>query len=59
VGLSAIAGLDGANILDLARRERGAGRALNATVLYRALRTGLLDRGPAVELGLAKTVEGR
>lgn len=57
VGLSGVAGLGALPILDLARRERREGHAFNAMVLYSALRNGLLDRGPAFQLGLAQAVD--
>jgi len=56
-GVSGMAGLGVGPILDLARRERREGHAFNALMLYSALRTGLLDRGPAFQLGLAQAVD--
>ena len=57
VGVSGLAGLGAVPMLDLARRERREGHSFNAMMLYSALRAGLLDRGPAFQLGLAQTVD--
>jgi hypothetical protein len=56
-GVSGIAGLGAVPMLELARRERREGHAFNAMMLYSALRTGLLDRGPVFQPGLAQAVD--
>jgi hypothetical protein len=57
LGASGLAGLGAGPILALARRERREGHAFNALMLYSALRSGLLDRGPAFQLGLAQAMD--
>jgi hypothetical protein len=51
IGMASIAGRTPEMLLDMARKERDAGHAFNANMLYAGLQ-GAIDRGPAFQLGI-------
>lgn len=55
IAASAIVGKSVDDMLQLARRERDAGRTFNAAMLYLGAQ-GLADRGPAFQLKIAQTL---
>jgi hypothetical protein len=55
VSISSMIGKSARDLLVLARQERDAGRAFNATMLYAGSQY-LVGRGPAIQLGLAQTL---
>ena len=56
IGISSIVGRTPETLLSLARQERDSGHNFNATMLFAGL-TGVIDRGPVFQLGIAQTTQ--
>jgi hypothetical protein len=52
---ASISGRDADQVFALAKAERGAGHAFNATLLYVVAR-GLVERGPGMQLGMTQSI---
>jgi hypothetical protein len=56
ISTASVAGHDARDLLDMARRERDAGRSFNATMLYAGAKD-MAGRGPAFQLAIGQTLD--